>query len=259
MLHIRNNEMHTCLPLVGNGVVIHLCCGLVASTCCKDNRPAIVQWAMEECACSMLSFIAHWRARAEWVVSWIHDDHISTEGWTIGCTQDHDLAIMQGHTAVSRSSLWQVGPTLNSPIGIDIFCGGQPTTAIKTPSNKESIIHHSACMPGSFVFHGGNQFPGVCIPVKSVAGICSLSLSLSCVTPTNYGGAINNTTCSTTHGKWIGWQIGTGSWWWADINHLAFVSSWRPSCHHNQRSWNNKTAILILILSFITNLLSVLG
>ena len=57
-LHIRNNEMHTCLPLVGIGVVIHLCCGLVISTCCKDNRPAIVKWAIEEGACSTPSFIA---------------------------------------------------------------------------------------------------------------------------------------------------------------------------------------------------------
>ena len=171
MLHIRNNEMHTCLPLVGNGVVLHLCCGLVASNCCKDNRPAIVQWAIEECACNILPFIAHWWASGECVVSWIHDDHISPEGWRSPCTQDHDPAIMQGHTAVSPSSLWQVGPTLKSPIGIDIFCGGQPTTAIMTPSNKESIIHHSACMPGSFGFHAGMQLPGVCIPVKSVAWI----------------------------------------------------------------------------------------
>ena len=154
---------------------------------------------------------------------------------------------MQGHHAMSRSSHWQVGPTSYRSISMDEFSAGQITATIISPTDKKGILYHTGWMAVSSGYHVGMKIPWVGIFIESVAGVLLAWRSTRYGTPTNYGGILYNSSCSTKHGIGIARKIGTGSWWW-DINHLAFVSGTWPGCHQYQWSWNNKASIFHLSL-----------
>ena len=78
------------------------------------------------------------------------------------------------------------------------------------PTDKQGILYHTGCIPVSFGCHCAMKIPWVGIFVESVAGFCLPWRSTTSETPTNYGGIINNSTCSTIHGKGIAGKIGTG-------------------------------------------------
>ena len=76
------------------------------------------------------------------------------------CTNNDDLAVMQGHHAMATSSYWQVGPTSNRSISMDEFSAGQAIAiAITAPTYEQGIIYHCGCMPPSSGFHVGMKIP----------------------------------------------------------------------------------------------------